>query len=240
MRNALEIPLDLAHTSLIVTSDNSGGIGSKADDLVHVPYKTVAYYSFRVAAMECIAAGGEPISVVLQNFCGHEPWNELVSGIQLGASQLGLYHMQITGSTESNFTLRQSAIGLLVIGKKTSEKKLVNFSQEAIELAVIGLPLVGNEVIEQAGDIVPLTVFQKISRLPDVFSWPVGSKGILSELQQMLPDLHITAEMVVTDVDICKSAGPATCFIAVFRQSQVEWIRKLAGDYFHSLEINVK
>ena len=58
--------------TLVLASDNSGGIGLKDMDMVKTPYDVVAYYGFRVAVMECIASGGAPISVVLHNFCGDE------------------------------------------------------------------------------------------------------------------------------------------------------------------------
>ncbi|MFL6559685.1 MAG: ATP-binding protein, partial [Bacillus sp. (in: firmicutes)] len=64
MRDIVRIPFN-GEDSLIIACDNSGAIGMKEHDLVRVPYETVAYYAFRVAVMECIAAGGVPISVLL-------------------------------------------------------------------------------------------------------------------------------------------------------------------------------
>src|SRR3954452_5049017 len=119
MRDIVRIPFN-GEDSLIIACDNSGAIGMQEQDLVHVPYETVAYYSFRVAVMECIAAGGEPIAVVLHNFCENEPWDELVNGIEKGLRELKLSDVRITGSTESNFSLLQSALGLVVIGKKSN------------------------------------------------------------------------------------------------------------------------
>lgn len=42
---------------LIISADNSGGIGQKEADQLSVPYDIVSYFSFRVAVMECMAAG---------------------------------------------------------------------------------------------------------------------------------------------------------------------------------------
>ena len=56
--------------TLVLASDNSGGIGLKDMDMVKTPYDIVAYYGFRVAVMECMAAGGAPISVVCIIFAG--------------------------------------------------------------------------------------------------------------------------------------------------------------------------
>lgn len=236
MRDIVTIPFS-GGDSLIIACDNSGAIGMKEQDHVHVPYETVAYYAFRVAAMECIAAGGEPISVLLHNFCGNEPWDELVGGIEKGLSELELSGVSISGSTESNFQLLQSAIGLVVLGKKSSAK-ITDFAfTKYLKLAVIGLPLVGNEVIELNDQVAPLSIFHEVSLIKGAMLWPVGSKGILYELNQMFPNEKITQEMVVTTVDIIKSAGPSTCFLACFQPNQEEILRKITGDLFHTVKI---
>ncbi|WP_144549915.1 ATP-binding protein [Bacillus sp. X1(2014)] len=236
MRDIVTIPFS-GGNSLIIACDNSGAIGMKEQDLVHVPYETVAYYAFRVAAMECIAAGGEPISVLLHNFCGNEPWDELVSGVEKGLSELKLSGVSISGSTESNFQLLQSAIGLVVLGKKSSAKITDRTFSEQLKLAVVGLPLVGDEVIEQNDQIAPLSIFKEVSKIKDIMLWPVGSKGILFELNQMFFNEELTKERIVTTVDIIKSAGPSTCFMAVFQPDQEEILRKITGDLFHTLVI---
>jgi hypothetical protein len=236
MRDSITFPFN-GMDSLIIACDNSGAIGLKEQDLVHAPYKTVAYYSFRVAVMECIAAGGKPISVVLHNFCGNEPWDELVSGIQKGLGELNLADVLITGSTESNFSLMQSALGLVVIGKKvTAQSREMTYTKQ-LKFAVVGMPLVGDEVIKNKYLVAPLSVFQEISKVSDVMIWPVGSKGILYEINQMFPNQELSQEMMVTNVDILKSAGPATCFLAVYDSRQEERLIKIAGDFFHSLQI---
>jgi hypothetical protein len=236
MRDIITIPFNNMD-SLIIACDNSGAIGLKEQDLVHVTYETVAYYSFRVAVMECMAAGGEPISVVLHNFCGNEPWDELVSGIQNGLHELKLSDVRITGSTESNFSLMQSALGLVILGKKPIARTAELAYSNQLKFAVVGRPLVGNEVIEQYDQVAPLSVFQMISKIQDVMVWPVGSRGILYEINQMFPNEEVSKEMVITNVDILKSAGPATCFLAVYDPGQEETVIKTAGRFFNLLEI---
>jgi hypothetical protein len=236
MRNVVTIPLSGSET-LIIASDNSGAIGLKSNDLVQVPYETVAYFSFRVAVMECISAGGEPISVILSNFCGNEAWEELIKGIQKGLAELNLRDIPISGSTESNFDLTQSAIGIMVLGKKSPEIREVLDYNERSKIAIIGKPLVGNEVIEQEDQIVPLSLFQKVSKLADVVVWPVGSKGIFCEMNRMFTNKKFLKEKKYLDLDIFKSSGPATCFIAVFQEDSEEELQKLTEDYFHLLSI---
>ncbi|MBV7504648.1 ATP-binding protein [Bacillus sp. sid0103] len=236
MRDIVTIPFN-GGESLIIACDNSGAIGMKEQDLVQVSYETVAYYAFRVAVMECMAAGGVPISVVLHNFCGNEPWDELVRGIEKGLFELRLSDVRITGSSESNFSLVQSAVGLVVLGKKPTAKTTDITYSNQWSFAVIGLPLVGNEVIELQDQVAPLSIFQEVSKVQDVILWPVGSKGILYELNQLFSNEDLTQEMIVTNVDMLKSAGPSTCFIAVIHPDQEETLRKMTGSLFHSLQI---
>lgn len=237
MRDIISIPLT-SEESLIIASDNSGGIGIKPADHVQVSYETVAYYSFRVAAMECMAAGGVPFSVVLHNFCGDHSWSELIKGIQKGLIELNLVDVPITGSTESNFHLQQSALGLVVLGKKQLFKKSQKPFSNDLMFAVIGSPLVGNEVIIHADQVVPLSVYREVSALDEVIVWPVGSKGILYEFNQMFTDKDFSKEMLRTNLDILKSSGPATCFIIAFEQDQEEVVKKIAAGYYHPIIIN--
>lgn len=236
MRDSVTIPLN-EEESLIISSDNSGGIGMKEGDLVKVSYETVAYYSFRVAAMECIAGGGKPISVVLHNFCGNEPWKELVKGVQKGVKELGLNEVSVTGSTESNFSLKQSAVGIIVIGKKGADTVMEVSPSDSLRVAVIGMPLVGNEVVEQSDSVVPLALFQEICTLKDVVVLPVGSKGILYEMNQLFSNMVIEKVNLLTDVDVFKSSGPSTCFIAVYSVGLEEKIKSASGDYFHQVRL---
>jgi hypothetical protein len=106
-----------------------------------------------------------------------------------------------------------------------------------MKIAIIGKPLVGNEVIEQEKQIVPLTMFQEICRLEGIWVWPVGSKGILSELNQMFKNKKFLKDKVITNVDVLKSSGPGTCIIAFYPESRESEIKKLSGGYFHSIQI---
>ncbi|MEK4145522.1 AIR synthase related protein [Robertmurraya sp. FSL W8-0741] len=225
MRNALVIPIG-EQGSLVITTDNSGGIGMKGHDLVKVAYDIVGYFSFRVAVMECLAAGAKPFAVAIHNFCGEDEWEELVVGVEKGLSELGIRDIQITGSTESNFPLMQSAVGLNVIGMATE----INRLPESSEVALIGLPLVGNEVMEFADQVAPLSLFYQLSLREDVTVWPIGSKGIAYELEKL--------NFVKTSdgIDFFKSGGPATSFLLMYPKEKESELVSIAGQYFHFLK----
>lgn len=231
MRNAVVCPFNEAE-ELVITCDNSGGIGLKEADAVQVPYDVVSYFTFRVAVMECIAERANPMSVVLQNFSGDEAWAMLKSGVERGLAELELSDVAITGSTESNFQLLQSALGLVVIGRREKQSTPVVVEREKLSWAVIGSPLVGEEVMVRKDEIAPLSLFQLICKETAAIVLPVGSKGVRAELERQFV-------MVKTgEVDIEKSAGPSTCFLVGYRsEEEAALLRDQAGVLFHPLQI---
>ncbi|WP_106496490.1 ATP-binding protein [Lentibacillus sp. Marseille-P4043] len=233
-RDALIVPFD-QNTDIVIACDNSGSIGMKLADNVSVPYDIVAYFAFRVAYMECAAAGGFPFSVTLQNFNDEQTWPSLIAGIKQGTDELGIAELPITGSTESNFSLSQSATGITVLGKRQRNEEQSYANHQAVSVAVIGSPLVGEEVIQQKEAVAPLNLFQWYCEHNSVLSVvPVGSKGILYELKQLFPNssLHFSS-----DLDLKKSSGPATCFIAVYKKDEHQTIKSKAVQLFHRVAV---
>jgi hypothetical protein len=233
MRDILTIPLNEAE-SIVVSTDNSGAIGMKPDDIVKVPYDIVAYFSFRVAVMESMAVRAKPFSVVIHNFCDDESWELLMKGVQKGISELGLSSLPIIGSTESNFPLRQSAIGMTVLGKVKNEELKEPLISSATRFAVIGRPLVGIEVMEQKHLVAPLSLFKWMCEYQGVTHvMPIGSKGILYKLKKLNPKLE--GGQLNHQIDLAKSAGPSTCFLIAYDEKSEEEIIKKAGAYFQRI-----
>ena len=121
--------------------------------------------------------------------------------------------------------------------KHVNKENELHFSSH-LKLAVIGTPLVGNEVVDFSNQVVPLSTFLEVSKLKDVIIWPVGSKGILTELNQMFPKVLFTKDRLGIGLDVLKSSGPSTCFIIVYGQDQEAEIKRLAAVYFHSLIVD--
>lgn len=230
MRDAVIIPIDDGK-SLVITTDNSGAVGMKEEDFVQVAYDIVGYFSFRVAMMECLATGATPLAVVIHNLCGEKEWHELVSGVQKGLKELGMENVQVTGSTESNFPLIQSVVGINVIGLQSNDGGTREANNGRV--ALIGLPLVGDEVLVHSESVAPLSVFYQISLLENVRVWPVGSKGVGHELQRVKPELF--EEISSDGIDLYKSGGPATSFLVIYPREKEKEIRDLSGKYFHDL-----
>ncbi|WP_233569740.1 ATP-binding protein [Falsibacillus albus] len=219
--------------NLVIACDNSGAVGIKSDDIVYAPNTITAYYSFRVAVMECMADGGVPEAVIMQNFSGEEAWSEYCDGILMGTRELGINPLQITGSSESNFPLKQSGLGLTVLGRRND---IHNNNLATNHFAVIGMPLVGSEVLTKPIDILPLSLFKRL--IVDRFDvYPVGSKGILHKLKQLTHNSTLSAEKVKCSLDVNKSAGPATCAVVAFDKCSGEKLKELAGHLFHHVDI---
>jgi hypothetical protein len=221
--------------SLVIASDNSGAIGLKEKDIVKTPYEVVAYYGFRVALMECLAAGGVPLSVVIHNFCEESSWNAIVSGVERGLAEIGRADMPITGSTESNFTMLQSALGMVVIGKRERNFQEELVSATKMKFAVIGSPLVGEEVLDKESEVLSLSLFQEICQLEHVVILPVGSKGILHELKIMLGDEDRSEAEIKCEVDLHKTSGPSTCILVAFPHELEPTIQKKTTHHYHPL-----
>ncbi|KON66807.1 hypothetical protein AKG34_22655 [Peribacillus butanolivorans] len=228
MNDSLILPFTESQ-SLVVSCDNSGGIGLKEKDLVQVPYEVVGYFSFRVAVMECLAAGGSPMTVVLHNFCGDEAWEALKIGVMKGMDEIGL-DLSITGSTESNMPLLQSALGLMVIGKRRNERVMKPILQR--KMALIGMPLVGEEVMKQQEWIAPLSLYKSLCELEEVQVLPVGSKGIANEWKHLDPSGEGVSAHIRSKVDIEKSSGPSTCFLIAYPEHLEDEIKLQSGSFF--------
>ncbi len=221
MRHPVTVPFT-ADGELVITADNSGAIGEKSQDAVNAPNQVVGYYACRVAIMECLAVGGEPQTVVMHNFTNDEAWHDYKSGLDQVMEELKMNTIPLTGSTESNVSSLQSGLGITVIGTKTKQEDQKQWTGEEA-YAVIGTPLLGEEVIHQHEEIAPLWLFQHLCQLEEVKAVStVGSKGIGSTWREWT-----TSENKLTcELDVEKSAGPATCFLIAFDQTNTEKSKK--------------
>src|SRR5690625_1515991 len=143
MRNAVILPLH-SEEELVIATDNHGSIGEKAQDAIHISNKAVGYSACRVAMMELLAVGGKPLTIVMQNFTGDAAWEDYKSGAQKVLAELQMDSIAITGSTESNFPGVQSGLGLTIIGTRAIQASHPPLNMASY--AIIGTPLVGNEV----------------------------------------------------------------------------------------------
>ncbi|MBB4823143.1 hypothetical protein HNO89_000361 [Sporosarcina luteola] len=225
MRNAIEL-----EGGLILTTDNSGGIGMKSRDVISVPDRTTAQFAARVALLEQWAAGAEPIAVLIHNFSGPDSWPAYEAGVQDVFKEAGMSTPTITGSTETNMELLQSALAVTMVGKpaKTAdEAKVVWFTY--------GVPLVGNAVLEQEQNVASLRKIREAFRNGLIKRvWPVGSGGLLKEVRDLFEIADITIQ---TPLAMTAAAGPSTCVIVAVPVGEVDEATLHFGENFHELTI---
>src|SRR5699024_11344125 len=98
------------------------------------------------------------------NFNGDEVCEELLHGSDKGVNELQINDLPITGSTETNFPLQQSATSITILGKREcKQKETQKIMIDNCHVAVIGQPLVGNEVIDNKEKVAPLHVLDRKS-----------------------------------------------------------------------------
>ncbi|WP_163102383.1 ATPase [Peribacillus alkalitolerans] len=202
----------------------------KEHDVVKADYEAVYEFALRVALMECMAFGATPISVVVHNFIDPLIWKPIKRVTEEVCMQVGLKEMPVTGSSESNFTLLQSALGVMVVGKVHKKEVRNDVTASSASYAVIGSPLVGEEVLSQGNEILPLPLFRRLLDLTGIYEiLPVGSKGIAEEFTHFSP-LELECEL-----DIHQSGGPATCVIISYDKKCEDIIKETTNTYFHPI-----
>ncbi|MCG3087006.1 hypothetical protein [Sporosarcina cyprini] len=225
MRNAVHL-----EGGLILSTDNSGGIGMKAADIVSVPDRTTARFAARVALLEQWAAGAEPIAALIHNFSGPESWPAYEAGVREVFEEAGIAPPSITGSTETNMTLLQSAVAVTMIGKQiraVEEGEVVWFTY--------GVPLVGNAVLEQEQQVASLRAIREALQFGLVKRlWPVGSGGLLKEVQDLFESDDITIQ---SPLDMAASAGPSTCVLVAVPVGGVDEAKSHFGENLHELVV---
>ena len=220
MRNAIEIS-----GGLILTIDNAACLGEKEADAVHCPNDIVAYFTARTALFEQLCAGALPTVVTLANFTGDDAWERYMNGIKRAFDEIGLSYPQIIGSTESNFKALQSAFSISMVGKRTFD-----ISLNESNWFVVGVPLVGNDVLENLEKCAPLGwLYEQLKTEAITYIHPVGSKGLQYEFKQLFTkEAYVSLPMNV-------SSGPAT---AVIVNSKYETL--IGFDYIEKIKFVAK
>jgi hypothetical protein len=202
---------------LVVACDSAGGIGPKELDSVKVPGYVLGRFTARVALMELLAAGAQPI-VFVSNLCVEpEPGaREITRGITEELILAGLdSSIAITGSTEKNIPTRQTGLGVTAIGVARAGSLKLGLARPNDRLFCVGLPKVGNEVDLDDPEIATLEAVMALRACPEVHEIvPVGSQGIRREAEVLAQTAGMELYLdPAAGLDLEKSAGPATCFI---------------------------
>ena len=216
--------------TLVISCDSSGAIGDKEHDLVKVSPEIVGYFAAQVAMMEMLSFGGKPITIIDTLSVEMEPTGQrIINGIKEALEPLKFDMKNIlTGSTEENFPISLTSMGITIIVSIDRNKFVysnTNFHDIAV---VVGIPKIGNEVMESRSDIMSikhLLVLKSKKYINEIL--PVGSKGIFYELDQMAKSngLNVLLEKNIK-VNMSKSAGPSTCAIVSLNQNNLKNLKQ--------------
>ena len=230
MRNALKLS-----NGFVVTTDNSGGIGEKEADIVSAPNDVVSYFAARVALLEQWAAHAKVESVIIQNFSGDAAWQAYVSGVENILEEVGLTSIQISGSSETNMELMQSAMAVTMIGR--IQEGMTEEVDAQVSWFIYGQPFVGSEVLNQVDTIADLKKVKEAMANGLVKKiWPVGSKGIQAEARVLFANDSLC---VNSELDVGKSAGPSTVIFISVAHGSVEQARQHFNNEWRELIVIV-
>ncbi len=224
MRNAIKID-----DQTVLTIDNAGCIGEKELDIVKATNSLTANYTARVALLEQWCAGARPTHIFLSNFTNDAAWGDYEKGIHQIFDEIGENVPPIKGSTESNFESMQSALSIMMIGK-------IEFNvsrSENYNWFVVGKPLVGQEVINQAHHVAKLKELYQLLKLGVAKQiWPVGSKGIAAECDRIFKGKSYSCTLPLE-----KSSGPSTAVIVAIEKEQIHLFKENTSVCYEAIHL---
>lgn len=215
---------------MVIACDSAGGIGNKENDVVKVDPEVIGFYTTQGPLMELLAQGVKPVCIV--DNLGVEMDNtgeRLLKGIRKALEPLELDNdLLITGSTEENIPVNQTFMGITIIGLIEKSKWRIKRPIDGNILVSVGIPLVGDELVNYKGEIFSTKILLKLLGKPYVKDIiPVGSKGIEHEMGILASTNDLSFELANhIPIDIKKSAGPSTCGIIAMDIEFYEVLKK--------------
>ena len=219
---------------LAVSCDAAGGIGSKPFDRVKADPRLVGKMTARVALMELLATGADPIAIVGTFSVEPKPTaNLMIEGIREEVRSARLGNLKILFSSEKNVKVDQTGIGVTALGIVSNTAVKIGRCEHGDEVVAVGEPCVGRGVIQaeknrtlaETFDVIRLRRNRCVHELI-----PVGSKGILYEARVMAKDSNLFFEPFSSQqINLEKSAGPATVLLSALRKGSFPNLKKALG-----------
>ena len=124
---------------LVVSCDAAGGIGSKPHDKVKASPRIVGRMTARVALMELLAVGADPISIAGTLAVEPEPTgNQVLRGIADEIRTAGLHGLPIICSSEKNVKVSQTGVGVTAFGSLANSRLKIGRCRPGDELVAVG------------------------------------------------------------------------------------------------------
>lgn len=221
--------------SIVVGSTSSGAVGPNSLDKIKVDGWVLGKYLARVALMDVAAVGAFPLLLSVTLGVKKEPFGrEILEGTRHEALILGLEPNQVLlEKTEENFDVVQTGAGLTVVGLANEADLRLARTLPGDLLVAVGKPKVGDEVLpaEVRGEVADLKSMILLSHrkfVHDIF--PVGPFGIANEARTMAFAVGRQIKFIEdTEIDLEKSAGPATVMLVTIDCESFEELKSLIG-----------
>lgn len=216
---------------LVVSCDSAGGIGSKPYDKVRASPRVVGRMTARVALMELLAVGADPISIAATLAVEPKPTgNQILRGIVDEVRHAGCGRLPMVCSSEKNVSVSQTGVGVTVLGSLASSRLMIGRCRPGDELVAIGEPRVKDEILEGErhrliADTKDVRKLRKISLVREMI--PVGSKGIFHEAGILAKDSKLSISHGTSLVDLGKSAGPSTVLLCVVPMGHLDDLKRV-------------
>ncbi len=205
---------------LVNTCDSAGGIGTLENDVLKVDITIVTMATLKVALFENISLGAKILSVNMS--FANDPLY-VKRAVEMAKNFLKVLDIPLVISTEKNFSTTQTGIGVGVIGY--AKRLKIGIAEAGDGVYTIGMPMFGNEVIENQENILELEDLIELVNSNYVGEIiPVGSKGIAYEAKNLAKNNSLKLVLKEKGSWLYKSAGPATC--AVFSAKRIPKSRK--------------
>lgn len=213
---------------LVIACDSAGGLGQKVQDQVKVSNRILGKYTVKVPLKEVMSLGAEVITVIDNLAVEYEPTGrEIIAGIKESLALIDKSEC-LNGSTEENIKTVQTALGITVIGKTTLKKlKRYTSSPKNNIITAVGLPLVGEKLLQNKSQAVNFNQFLQLKKLNYIDQFlPVGSKGILYEARILAAENNCEFKFIDSGIDLEKSAGPASVVLLSLQEKDLSKLKK--------------
>jgi hypothetical protein len=213
-----------------IACDSCGGIGLKEHDMVKASPQLVAYQTGKVVLAELMSMGFTPMIMadglaVEMNDTGRQ----LIDGFNEVLSKLKTTKVHLTGSTEENIKTVQTSMGVTCIGMCDKNKLKYKKTEKNDVCMLIGLPLVGNDVVNNPDKILDIDDFETLYLCDYIKEMlPVGSRGTAAELDDLCQynNLGIKyAENIA--IDLKHSGGPSCSCIVTIKKKHIDMVKNL-------------
>ncbi len=226
-----------------ISCDSCGGVGEKEHDYVAAPAVVVGEQTAKVALAELLCMGFTPM-VLSDGLCVEmeDTGRKIIEGFNKTIGMLRHSNVHLTGSTEENMKTVQTSIGVTGIGIIEKSKIKYKKTQNGDFCVLLGVPLVGLDVINNPDKILSISDYEILSQLDFVKEiLPVGSKGIDFEINLLCEcnDLKLNKNRNIS-ADLTTSGGPSCCCVLSIEKDHLDKLEALIDKPIETLGVFVE